>query len=55
MVRRKMNNRFIPREPATTIRKQLQTIQQKAEDALEEWAEHCQQCAYDAWGECQKK
>ena len=51
VVRRKMNNRFIPREPATTVRKQLQTIQQKAEEALEEWAERCQQCAYDAWGE----
>ena len=51
VVRRKMNNRFIPREPATTVRKQLQTIQQKPEEALEEWAERCQQCAYDAWGE----
>ena len=51
VVHRKMNNRFIPREPATTVRKQLQTIQQKAEEALKEWAEHCQQCAYDAWGE----
>ena len=46
-----MNNRFIPRKPSTTVQKQLQTIQQKPEEALEEWAEHCQQCAYDALGE----
>ena len=48
IVKKKMNNRFIPREPSTTVRKQLQTIQQKPEEALEEWAEWCQQCAYDA-------
>ena len=51
IVKKKMNNRFIPQEPSTTIRKQLQTIQQKPEEALEEWAERCQQCAFDAWGE----
>ena len=51
IVKKKMNNRFIPREPSTTVRKQLQTIQQKPEEALEEWAECCQQCAFDAWGE----
>ena len=51
VVRKKMNNRFIPLEPATTVRKQLQTIQQNAEEALEEWAERCQQCAFGAWGE----
>ena len=51
VVRRKMNNRFIPQEPATTVQKQLQTVQQKAEEALEVWAECCQQCAYDTWGE----
>ena len=50
LVRKKMNNRFLPQEPAITIRKQLQTIHQNTEEALEEWAEHCQQCAYDAWG-----
>ena len=51
IVKKKMNNRFIPREPSTTVRKQLQTIQQKPEEALEEWAERCQQCAFHAWGE----
>ena len=51
VVRKKMNNRFIPHKPAITIRKNLQTIRQNSEEALEEWAEHCQQCAYDAWGE----
>ena len=45
-----MNNRFMPQEPAITIRKQLQTIHQNTEEALEEWAESCQQCAYEAWG-----
>ena len=45
-----MNNRFLPKEPAITVRKQLQTIRQKVDERLEEWAEHCQQCAYDAWG-----
>ena len=50
LVRKKMNNRFMPQEPAITVRKQLQTIHQNTEEALEEWAEHCQQCAYDAWG-----
>ena len=50
LVRKKMNNQFMPQEPAITIRKQLQTIHQNTEEALEEWAEHCQQCAYDAWG-----
>ena len=51
VVRKKMNNRFIPQEPAITVRKNLQTIRQNSEQALEEWAERCQQCAYDAWGE----
>ena len=50
LVRKKMNNWFMPQEPAFTIRKQLQTIHQNTEEALEEWAERCQQCAYDAWG-----
>ena len=50
VVRKKMNNRFIPQEPAITVRKNLQTIRQNSEEALEEWAERCQQCAYDAWG-----
>ena len=50
LVRKKMNNQFMPQEPAITIRKQLQIIHQNTEEALEEWAEHCQQCAYEAWG-----
>ena len=50
LVRKKMNNWFMPQEPAITVRKQLQTIHQNTEEALEEWAEHCQQCAYEAWG-----
>ena len=50
LVRKKMNNRFMPQEPAITVRKQLQTIHQNTEEALEEWADRCQQCAYDAWG-----
>ena len=45
-----MNNRFLPQEPAITVRKQLQTIRQNVDERLEEWAERCQQCAYDAWG-----
>ena len=45
-----MNNLFMPQEPAITVRKQLQTIHQNTEEALEEWAERCQQCAYDARG-----
>ena len=45
-----MNNRFLPKEPAITVRKQLLTIRQNVDERLEEWAEHCQQCAYDAWG-----
>ena len=47
----KMNNRFTPEEPTMTVRKQLQVLQQNPEENLEEWAERCQQCAYDAWGE----
>ena len=43
-----MNNWFMPQEPAITIRKQVQTIHQNTEEALEEWVECCQQCAYDA-------
>ena len=50
LVRKKMNNRFMPQEPAITVRKQLQIIHQNTEEALEEWAERCQQCAYEAWG-----
>ena len=50
VVQKKMNNRFLPKEPAITFRKQLQTIRQKVDERLEEWAERCQQCAYDAWG-----
>ena len=50
LVRKKMNNRFMPQEPTITVRKQLQTIHQNTEEPLEEWAEHCQQCAYEAWG-----
>ena len=50
LVRKKMNNQFMPQEPAITVRKQLQTIHQNTEEALEEWAERCQQCAYEAWG-----
>ena len=50
VVRKKVNNRFLPKEPAITVRKQLQTIRQNGEERLEEWTEHCQQCAYDAWG-----
>ena len=34
-----------------TVRKQLQVLWQNLEENLEEWAERCQQCAYDAWGE----
>ena len=34
LVRKKMNNRFMPQEPAITIRKQLQTIHQNTEEAL---------------------
>ena len=33
-VRKKMNNRFIPQEPAITVRKQLQTIRQNVDEAL---------------------
>ena len=50
VVRKNMNNRFLPKEPAITVWKQLQTIRQNVDERLEEWAEHCQQCAYDAWG-----
>ena len=50
VVQKKMNNRFLPKEPAITVRKQLQTIRQNVDERLEEWAERCQQCAYDAWG-----
>ena len=50
LVRKKMNNRFMPQEPAITVRKQLQTTHQNTEESLEEWAECCQQCAYEAWG-----
>ena len=50
VVRKKMNNRFLPQELAITARKHLQTIHQDTDEALEEWAERCQQCAYDAWG-----
>ena len=50
VVRKKMNKRFLPQELAITARKQLQTIHQDTDEALEEWAERCQQCAYDAWG-----
>ena len=55
LVRKKMNNRFMPQEPAITVRKQLQTIHQNTEEALEEWAERCQQCAYDTWGKRSSK
>ena len=50
IVQKKMNNQFLPKEPAITARKQLQIIRQKVEERLEEWAGRCQQCAYNAWG-----
>ena len=34
VVQRKMNNRFTPREPSTTVRKQLQMLQQNPEETL---------------------
>ena len=36
LFRKKMNNRFMPQEPAITVRKQLQKIHQNTEGALEE-------------------
>ena len=50
LVRKKMNSRFEPQEPPNTVRKQLQTLHQEAEESMEEWAECCQCFAYDAWG-----
>ena len=50
VVWKKMNNQFLSKEPVITVRKQLQTIRQNVDERLEEWAECCQQCAYDAWG-----
>ena len=50
MVRKKLNNRFGPKEPPPTVHKQLQVLEQKAEEALEAYAERCQTLAYDAWG-----
>ena len=51
MVCKKLNNHFGPKEPPRTVRKQLQVLEQKAEEALEEYAERCQTLAYDAWGD----
>ena len=45
-----MNSRFEPQEPPNTVHKQLQTLHQEVDESMEEWAEHCQGFAYDAWG-----
>ena len=50
LLQKKMNSRFEPQEPPNTVRKQLQTLHQEADESMEEWAEHCQRSAYDAWG-----
>ena len=49
--RKKMNCHFEPREPPNTVRKQLQALHQEVNESMEEWAEHCQRFAYDAWGD----
>ena len=51
LVRKKMNTRFEPREPPNTVHKQLQALHQDIDESMEEWAEHCQCFAYDAWGD----
>ena len=50
LVRKKMNSLFEPQEPPNTVRKQLQILHQEVDESMEEWAEHCQCFAYDAWG-----
>ena len=51
LVRKKMNSRFEPWEPPNTVCKQLQALHQEVDESMEEWAEHCQHYAYDAWGD----
>ena len=46
-----MCNRFHPKDPAITYRKQLSSISQNPNESLEEWAERCQQVASNALGE----
>ena len=50
-VNQKFSARFGPKEPSQTVRNQLKVIKQKAEEPLEEFAEHCQSLANDAWGD----
>ena len=33
------------------MRKQLQALHQDIDESMEEWVEHCQRFAYDAWGD----
>ena len=47
-VNQKFNARFGPKEPPQTVRNQLKMVKQKAEEPLEEFAEHCQSLANDA-------
>ena len=51
LIRKKMNSCFEPWEPPNTVRKQLQALHQDIDESMEEWAEHCQRFAYDAWGD----
>lgn len=48
---KKLNNRFGPKEPPRTVRKQLAMLKQEPEEKLEEFAERTQRAAGDAWGE----
>ena len=51
LVRRKFNAQFGPKDPPQTVHNQLNVIQQKPEEELEEFATCCHQLATDTWGD----
>ncbi len=54
-VKQKFNARFGPKEPPHTARNQLSVLQLGAEEGLEEFAEHAQCVAMDAFGDLSRK
>ena len=47
-INQKFNAQFGPKELPQTVRNQLKVVKQKAEEPLEEFAEHCQSFANNA-------
>ena len=51
LVRRKFNAQFGPKDLSQTVCKQLNVVQQKPDEGLEEFAAHCHQVETNAWGD----